>query len=57
MRSVTALALVVVAAVIACGGGSSSPPIRLAPAVTSAPTADPNAPATPKPTGGYDYGY
>jgi hypothetical protein len=56
MRVVVALALVV-GALIACGGGATSPRIPVAPAVTSAPTADPNAPATPRPTGGYDYGY
>lgn len=56
MRAVAALALVVVL-MAACGGGASSPPIQVAPGVTGAPTADPNVPATPKPTGGYDYGY
>ncbi len=59
MRALAALALVVVLA-ISCGGGASSPPIRVAPAVTSTPSAAPvapGAPATPKATGGYDYGY
>lgn len=56
MRFVMALALVV-SMVIACGGGSSSPPIKVAPAVTTAPTADPNAPKTPTPTGGGYEGY
>jgi len=56
MRALVALTLVVVIA-MACGGGASSPPIKVAPAVTSAPSSAPGAPATPMPTGGYDYGY
>ncbi|MBI2324214.1 MAG: hypothetical protein HYU87_04555 [Chloroflexi bacterium] len=56
MRAVAALALVVVL-MVACGGGASPSEIRVAPAVTTAPTADPNAAGTPKPSGGYDYGY
>ena len=56
MRAVLALALVVVL-MVACGGGASSPPIKVAPAVTSAPSAEPGASGAPKPTGGYDYGY
>lgn len=55
MRAVAALALVV-SMMVACGGGASPSEIRVAPAVTTAPTADPNAPATAKPSGGYDYG-
>lgn len=55
MRALAALALVVVLAV-ACGGGASQPPIKIAPAVTSTPSAAPGAP-TAAPTGGYDYGY
>lgn len=54
MRAVAALALVVV--LMAACGGASSPPIQVAPGVTSAPTADPGAAATAKPSGGYDYG-
>lgn len=56
MRALLALALVVVL-MVACGGGASSPPVKVGPGVTSAPSSDPGAPATPKPTGGYDYGY
>ncbi len=57
MRALVALALVV-AMTAACGGGASQP-IKVAPAVTSTPSAAPaapGAPATAKPTG-YDYGY
>lgn len=55
MRLLAALALVG-ATFIACGGGgSSSPPVQIAPAVTTAPTADPAAPKTPLPT--YYEGY
>ena len=53
MRLCVALALAV-AMTIACGGGSSAPPVQVAPAVTTAPTADP---AKPSPTGGYYEGY
>lgn len=66
MRALMALTLVALLA-MACGGGASSPPVQVAPAVTAtpaataapagAPTAAPGAPATPKATGGYDYGY
>ena len=58
MRALVALALVAVIAV-GCGGGASSPPIRVAPAVTSTPSAAPaasGAPAAPKATDPYDYG-
>lgn len=54
MRLLMALALVG-ATILACGGGSSAPPVKLAPAVTTAPTADPAAPKTPLPT--YYEGY
>ncbi len=50
MRALLCLALALTLA-MACGGGASTP-IRVAPAVTSAP----NVPA-PSSTGGYDYGY
>ncbi len=53
MRAAAALALVVV--LMAACGGASSPPVQVAPGVTGAPTADPNAAATAKPSGGYDY--
>lgn len=56
MRSLVVLAMALVL-VMACGGGASSPPIQVAPAVTSAPSAAPDASAMPKSTPGYDYGY
>lgn len=59
MRALAALTLAVVAMAVACGGGASQP-IKVAPAVTSAPSAAPAAPgepAAPKATPGYDYGY
>jgi hypothetical protein len=65
MRLVIAVAMAVILA-MACGGGASSPPIKIAPAVTNAPTTEPAAPAAsnapdasamPKATPGYDYGY
>lgn len=56
MRALAALALVVVL-MAACGGGASSPPIQVPPAVTTAPSARPDAAGTSKPSGGYDYDY
>lgn len=54
VRLVMALALVVWL-LAACGGGAAEP-MKVAPGVTTAPTSAP-AGATPKPSGGYDYGY
>lgn len=51
MRALVALTLSTILAV-ACGGGAYTP-IKVSPAVTSAP----NAPASPASTGGYNYGY
>ncbi len=56
MRAVAAFALMVIL-IVACGGGARPSEIRVAPAVTTAPTVDPNAAATAKPSGGYDYDY
>lgn len=57
MRALVAI-LATTVFLAACGGGGGAPPaVNVTPAVTSTPSTAPGAPATPMPTGGYDYGY